>query len=188
MRITSKPEKRELVFRFDQGEEDAFERILKYGQQFENVDVQEVRRKKYEDIPVVARGGPPDLKTDFKRKQEADPRIFETWKLWFAMLKSHFGIQDIPKTMSGEDAGHIKTLLREYGDRVRDMFKLAMMDWSAFTAKMKVKSDAPNLKVLVAYRRDFASAISLGGFTTAKIRSSDFGRETGKSAEDWEKM
>ena len=187
MRITSKPEKRELVFRFGPDEDDLFERLLKYGQQFENVEVQEVKKTKYSDIPVVARGGgtlPP--KTDYKRKAEVDPRIFETWKLWFYMLKTKCGIVDVPQSPSGEDLGHIKTLIKEYGDRVTEIFKLAMMDWAAFATKMKIKSDAPNLKVLVAYRRDFAAALSLGGFTTSKQRVSDYGKESGKAASDWE--
>lgn len=185
MRIVWKPEKFEAVFRCASQEE--YEELQRLAKRFEDAEHHEAVRKETPLEKVVSMGGEGLRRTNYRKPKEHDPNIFRIWNLWYVLLKKYFNVI-APRGPSGEETGNVITLLKEYGpDVVEQMFKVCMMDWPAFKTKMKVGSDAPNLKLFTFYRRDFAAAVSLGGVTTAKQRVSKYGQDGRKAAEEWEK-
>lgn len=116
------------------------------------------------------------------RKSQRD----QMWRKYYEiLLVNHPGVP-IPNRMSPEEATSLNVLLGEYKPEiVVEIFKVAIMDWDAFTSKIRSRfrrgglPAVPDIRTIEWYRKELAAAVARKGITTDKHPCSKYGRDNG---------
>lgn len=121
--------------------------------------------------------------TNIEKKTHATKNLvvndaYKLWQFYCSSLKEEqeFAAIEIPRKISGINAGCLKNLIKEYSfPTLRLMLKCVIMDWAAFSEHFRVSSNFPELRLITYFREKISFAATSGiGFSTPSHRFSKF--------------
>ena len=119
-----------------------------------------------------------DSSGEKKKRNSSQNPTYQIWAYYCTELKNdpNFSSIELPKTISGINAGCLKNLIKEYSlPTLRLIIKCIIMDWPAFAEHFKVRANFPELRLITYFREKISFAATSGsGFFTPSHRFSKY--------------
>ena len=113
-----------------------------------------------------------------EKKKRVPNQVFQVWAYYCDTIKNDeaFASIELPKKISGINAGCIKNLIKEYSlPTIRLMINCVIMDWPAFSDHHRIRTNFPEIKLLTYFRESISFAATSGsGFSTSAHRFSKY--------------